>query len=137
MTLLERLNRDDRFANSIGARIVEVKECYARATMTVEERHLNGAGTCQGGAIFTLADLAFAAVANSRQILTVGISNTITFLHAARLGDTLVAECTEQLNHNKLPYCDMRVTNQKGELVAMMTGLAYRTKAEMEYNQLM
>ena len=33
--------------------------------MKVEARHLNAAGVCQGGAYFTLADLAFAAVTNS------------------------------------------------------------------------
>ena len=73
MTLLERLNTTDRFAASIGARLTEVREGYARAELTVEERHLNGAGVCQGGVMFTLADLAFAAVANGRGILSVGV----------------------------------------------------------------
>ena len=31
MTLLEKLNVNDRFANSIGARLVEIREGYARA----------------------------------------------------------------------------------------------------------
>ena len=62
MTLLERLNAEDRFARSIGARLTEVREGYSCADLTVEERHLNGAGVCQGGVIYTLADLAFAAV---------------------------------------------------------------------------
>ena len=137
MTLLERLNATDRFANGIGARITEVREGYARTEMTVAEQHINGAGTCQGGAIFTLADLAFAAVANCHGLMTVGISNTITFLHAGMLGDVLTAECIEQFDHHKLPYCDIKVTNQKGELIATMTGLAYRTKREMEFETLM
>ena len=70
-------------------------------------------------------------------ILSLGISNTITFMQSARLGDHLVAECTEQLDHHRLPYCDMKITNQNGELIAAMTGLAYRTGKEYSYDTFM
>jgi len=137
MTLLETLNKGDKFAASIGAQLVEVREGYAKAVLTVGESHLNGAGVCQGGVFYTLADLAFAAVANGRSILTLGISNTITLLKSAQLGDTLSAECTEILNHHRLPYCDIKVTNQNGDIVAVMTGLAYRLNKEFPYDSLM
>lgn len=137
MTLQEHLNQNDRFAHSIGAHLTEVRQGYARAELTVEETHLNGAGVCQGGAIYTLADLSFAAVANSRGILTLGIANTITFLKAAMRGDHLTAECTEILDHHKLPYCDIKVCNQNGELVAVVTGLAYRLKKDFCFDKLM
>lgn len=137
MTLLERLNAEDRFARSIGARLTEVREGYSCAELTVEERHLNGAGVCQGGVIYTLADLAFAAVANSRGILTLGISNNITFVKSAHLGDHIKAECIEQVNHHKLPYCDIKVSNAQGETLAIMTGLAYRLKKDFQYDALM
>ena len=137
MTLLERLNTDDRFARSIGAQLTELREGYAKAELTVEERHLNGAGVCQGGVIYTLADLAFAGVANCHGILTLGISNTITFLKSGQLDDRIIAECSEVHDHHRLPYCDMKITNQKGELLATMTGLAYRMKKEFPFDALM
>lgn len=137
MTLLERLNNDDRFAKFVGAQLTEISEAYAKAELTVEERHLNGGGVCQGGVIFTLADLAFAAVANSHGTLTLGISNNITFLKPAQKGDRITAVCQAIHEHHKLPYCNIRVTNQNGELICNMTGLAYRTKKEMQYNSLM
>lgn len=136
MTLQDKLNQTDRFAAGIGARITELREGYARTEMDVEERHLNGGGVCQGGAIYTLADLAFAAVANSHGILTLGISNTITFLQSAQPGDHLTAECTETLDHHRLPYCDIRVSNQRGKLIACVTGLAYRMKKEFPFDGL-
>ena len=136
MTLKETLNTNDRFAHSIGAELVEIREGYARAVLTVEERHLNAGGVCQGGVMYTLADLAFAAVTNSHGILSLGISNTITFIHSAQLGDTVTAECTETVNHHKLPYCDIRITNQDGEILASMTGLAYRLKKDFPYDSL-
>ena len=137
MTLLENLNKNDRFAHSIGAQLTEISEGYAKAELTVEERHLNGANVCQGGVIYTLADLAFAGVGNCHGILTLGISNTITFLKSAQLGDHITAECTETLDHHKLPYCDIKVTNQHGELLAAMTGLAYRMKRDFPFDSLM
>ncbi|MCQ2227795.1 MAG: PaaI family thioesterase [Bacteroidales bacterium] len=136
MTLLDKLNKDDRFANSIGAQLTDLREGYAKAELVVEERHLNGAGVCQGGVIYTLADLSFAGVANSHGILSLGISNTITFIKSAMLGERIIAECTEVVNHHKLPYCDIRVTNEKGEILATMTGLAYRLKKDFEFDSL-
>ncbi|MBP5474455.1 MAG: PaaI family thioesterase, partial [Bacteroidales bacterium] len=83
MTLKELLNEKDMFAKSSGIQLVEVREGYARAQMTVEKRHLNMGGVCQGGAIFTLADFAFAAVCTCHGKLTVGLENTVSFLHSA------------------------------------------------------
>lgn len=137
MTLLENLNTQDRFAASIGAQLTEIREGYAKAELTVTERHLNGANVCQGGVMYTLADLAFAGVANCHGTLTLGISNTITFLHSAQLGDHLTAECTELLDHRKLPYCDIKVTNQNGDLLAAVTGLAYRMRRDFPFDTLM
>jgi acyl-CoA thioesterase len=137
MTLKDTLNQGDRFAKSIGAQLTELREGYAKAELTVVEEHLNGAGVCQGGVIYTLADLAFAGVGNSRGILTLGVNNSITFLKSAQLGDHLIAECNELLNHHKLPYCDIKVTNEQGELIAVMTGLAYRLKKDFPFEQLM
>ncbi len=126
MTLLEKLNATDRFAHVNGIQLTEVREGYAKAEMTVAEQHLNGGGVCQGGALFTLADLAFAAVSNSHGLLTLGISNTACFLHSAQLGDHLVAEAVETCNHPRLPYCEIKIHNQDGTLIASVTGQAYR-----------
>ena len=125
------LNEGDRFAATNGMQLTEVHEGYARAEMTVEARHLNAAGVCQGGAYFTLADLAFAAVTNYQGIITLGIQNSITFLQSAHEGDTLIAEAEVTFNHHRLPFCEMRVTNQRGELICIVTGSAYRTKKEL------
>ena len=136
MTLLEKLNSEDHFARAIGAKLTDIREGYAKAELTVEEMHLNGAGVCQGGVMYTLADLAFAGVANCRGILTLGVANNITFLKSAQWGDHLTAECTELHDHKRMPYCDIRITNQGGELICVMTGLAYRMGKEFPFNGL-
>ena len=133
--LKDFLNEGDRFAADNGMQLIEVREGYARAEMVVTRHHLNAAGVCQGGAYFTLADLAFAAVTNSHGNITLGIQNSISFLQSAHEGDTLIAEAEETFNHHRLPFCEIRVKNQRGELVCIVTGAAYRTRKEWKNNQ--
>ena len=83
--------------------MLEIREGYARARMTVGEHHLNGGDFCQGGAIFTLADLAFAAAVNSHLVLTVSTSSNITFFRSVPLGTTVYAEAQELVNHPRMP----------------------------------
>ena len=80
MDIKELLNQTDHFAANAGCRIVEVDDQHAVAEMTVTSMHLNGGHVCQGGALFTLADLAIAALMNQHGELTFGISNNIMFV---------------------------------------------------------
>lgn len=137
MTLKDLLNEKDRFAANAGAHIEEIRPGYARAVMKVENRHLNGGDVCQGGALFTLADLAIAAVMNSHKTLTFGLENNIMFLKSAKEGDILTAEATEVLDHHKIPCVEARIKNQDGDLCCVITGLAYRKNIEMPIDELM
>lgn len=136
-TLKDSLNNSDRFALYNGIQLTEVREGYAKAEVTVGENHINAAGVCQGGVIFTLADLAFAAVCNCRGIVSLGINNNITYIKSGQLGDHLTAECQELVNHYKLPYYNVTIKNQNDEILAMMTAIGYRTKREIPFSSLM
>ena len=137
MTLKEFLNSGDKFAATNGMALTEVREGYARAEMIVKEHHLNGGGVCQGGAFFTLADLCFAAVTNSHGELALGVQNSISYFKSGQLGDTLIAEATELCNHKKLPFCEVRISNQNGDLLCIVTGSAYRkSNAALPYEGL-
>ena len=126
MDIKELLNKRDRFAANAGCQIMEVDEHHAVAMMTVTEAHLNGGDVCQGGALFTLADLAIAALMNSGGQLTFGISNSLMFVSSARLGDTLRAEAVHVANHHKIPAVEVTVTNQEGRVICHVTGMGYR-----------
>jgi len=89
MTLKDYLNTGDRFAAGSGARLVEIAPGSAVAELKVTSAHLNAGGVCQGGAIFTLADLVFAALVNQGENLTFAINSTIYYHVSAREGDTL------------------------------------------------
>ena len=117
--------KKDRFAANAGAELLEIKEGYGRARMLITPEHLNGGGVCQGGAIFTLADLAFAAAVNSHGVLTFSTSSNITYFKSVTQG-YLYAEAREIVNHHRMPYAEVRVTDEAGELVAIFTSSGYR-----------
>lgn len=126
MNIQEILNTTDRFAAGAGCRITEVDEKHAVAEMTVEKEHLNAGGVCQGGALFTLADLAMAALMNFQNNLTFGISSNVMFVSSAAEGDCLRAEAVPVNDHRRIPSVEVRVTNQDGKLICHVTGMGYR-----------
>ena len=126
MNIQELLNRTDRFAANAGCKITEVDAQHAVAEMKVTTGHLNGGNVCQGGALFTLADLAIAALMNSLGQLTFGISNSIIYVSSAKEGDLLRAEAVSIADHHKIPSVEVRVTNQEGKLICHVTGMGYR-----------
>lgn len=136
MGTLKELLGNDRFAVQAGAELLEIQLGYAKARMLVTSNHLNGGGVCQGGALFTLADLAFAAVANSRSNLTLSLNANITFLRAVTKG-YVYAEAVEVFNHRKAPFVEVRLTDESGELVAMFTSSGYRKSDELKLDGLM
>ena len=125
MTLKEFF-KGDRFAVWAGCELLEVSEGFARAKMIVAEHHLNGGGFCQGGALFTLADLAFAAAVNSHRVLTVSTSSNITYFRSVPLGVTVFAEAKELVDHHLMPYAEVRITDEQERLIALFTSAGYR-----------
>ncbi len=107
-----------------GVELLEVGNGTAQARMNILPKHLNGGGVCQGGAIFTLADLAFAAATNSHAWLTFSIQANIQFFKSESQG-YLYADAKEIFNHGKLASAEVRVTNETGELIAMFSSMGY------------
>ena len=125
MNALKDFFLKDRFAVLAGAELMEIREGYAKARMKVTEYHLNGGDVCQGGALFTLADLAFAAAVNSHLTLTFSTSSQITFIRPVSSG-YVYAEAVEIVNHKRMPFAEVRITDEEGQLVAVFTSSGYR-----------
>ena len=75
--------KNDLFAENAGVVLLEARKGYSKAKLEIKAEHLNAGARTQGGAIFTLADLALAAAANSHGTLAFSLSSTITFLRAS------------------------------------------------------
>ncbi len=125
-SFLDFINKRDRFAASNGMLVTEVREGYAKSTMKIEERHLNGVNIVQGGALFTLADLAFAAAVNFRGQVAVALSVTISFFKPAFVGDILTAEAVEVSLTRKTGHYTVSILNSNNILIAQFQGTAFR-----------
>ena len=101
----------ERLAATSGVRIPVLKPGYARAALTIEDRHLNSVGMVQGGARFTLADFASAMACNSGGRVAVAINTSLSFLKAAHCG-VLYAEATEVARSRRISACTMRATSR-------------------------
>lgn len=117
----------DRFAALAGIEILEAGKGYCRASLSIEDKHLNAANVVQGGAIFTLADLAFAVASNSHGQLALAINAHISYLNAVSAG-TLYATATEVEPPKKLGNYDVLITDEDEKIIAKFTGTVYRKK---------
>ena len=117
----------DLFARHAGIELVDVRPGWAKASMKIEPFHFNAAGTVHGGAIFTLADFAFAVASNSHGTMAMGINTSVSFVKAALKGN-LHAEATEQSKGPKLASYSVIVTDDDSDVVAIFQGMVYRKK---------
>lgn len=124
MTIQEFL-QDDRYAKFSGVELLDARPGYARARMQVQDMHLNAGNSVQGGAIFTLADLAFAAAINAYGNLGVSVETSIRFFKGISSG-VLYAEAKQVYLHKKLATFEVQVTDDENDLIALFTATAYR-----------
>ena len=129
-TMEELKNRfaADRFATvALGAEIREAEPGRAVCTARLRPDHMNANGAPMGGAIFTLADFAFAVAANGHSTrVTVTQQVSATFLAASR-GKVLTAEarCLKAGRTTCLYTVD--VTDDLGTQVAHLTVNGFTT----------
>jgi len=129
---IQEFFKNDIFAAEAGVELLETGNGTARARMEILPKHLNGGGVCQGGAIFTLADLAFAAATNSHAQLTFSIQANIQFFKSESHG-FLYADAKEIFCQGKLASAEVRVTNEAGELIAIFSGMGYHKGATLPF----
>lgn len=120
---------NDQFAKHIGIELLEVAKGYAKVKMPIEDYHLNGVKTVHGGALFTLADFAFAAASNSHGRVAMGINVTIVYMKAVGAG-VLFAEAKEVSLNHKLGHYIVNISDEQDNLLAVFQGTAYRKNEE-------
>src|ERR1035437_8469083 len=123
----EFFSAEDKFARHAGIELVDVGPGWAKASMKIEPYHFNGARTVHGGAIFRLADFAFAVASNSHGNLAMGINTTVSFVKAASRGAPH-AVAREQSLSPKLATYSVHVPDDDNDVVAIFQGTVYRKK---------
>ncbi len=128
----EKINdviQQDRFVQLLGAEVEIIKPGHSRVTLTITGEMVNFHGVAHGGVIFSLGDMAFAAAGNSHGQTAVALNVGINFLKAAKIGDRLIAEATEQSLSGPVGLYDITISDDRtGEIVAKSQDLVYRKK---------
>ena len=120
---------NDKFATENGMTLDELDETHAVCGLTVTARHKNAYGGVMGGAIFTLADFAFAALTNDLERKTVAQQVSINYLSAPK-GEKLTATATYKKNGRSSCVVNVDVTDDQGQgrEVAQFVGVGFKLK---------
>ncbi len=115
----------DHFAKALGIEVLESKDGYAKVCMKVEKNHTNALGFTHGGAIFSLADYAFALACNFGDNVAVAVQVDIKFLKPTVEGDVLTAEAT-RVSDGKTTGLYNVMVRKEDKVVAVFSGLAFK-----------
>ena len=120
--------KNDRFAtDTTGAVIVSAESGRAMCSLALRRDHLNSNEAVMGGAIFTLADFAFAVASNGCENdgrVTVSLHNEISFLSPVK-GKTLFADARCFRAGRKTSLYIVEITDELGTAVAHMSVNGY------------
>jgi acyl-CoA thioesterase len=116
---------DDPFCATVGVELVDLGPGTAVTELDVTEDLLNFHGTPHGGAVYSLADAAFAAASNSHGTTAVALETNMSYLDAVEVGDTLRADAEETHVAGRTAEYQVPVTAD-GERVATFRGRVYR-----------
>jgi acyl-CoA thioesterase len=131
MEQIKEFFKRDKFAEYCGIEIVDVTPGSCTAKMKITHDHRMGFGYVHGGAIFTLADLAFAVACNSHGTCSVAINVNITYMKSAKDG-YLTAEAKEVTQNPKLGSYRVDVKDEQGDIIAVFEGLAYKKNVKID-----
>lgn len=117
--------KNDRFATNAGMVVDELGDDYSICSVKLSDDHKNAYGGVMGGAIFTLADLAFAVCANNIHKLSVAQQVSINYLSAPK-GEKLIAKARCIKNGKTTSVLNVEVTDDTGRNIALFTGTAFK-----------
>jgi acyl-CoA thioesterase len=120
----------DRFATELlGAEILEAEPGRALCRAEIRGQLCNALGNPMGGALFTLADLAFAVASNCGGRDTVTLDSAIHFLRPAR-GKTLFARAETVKEGRSTCLYQITVTDELDTQVAVVMATGYHLDAK-------
>ncbi len=116
---------DDPFCATLGIKLTTLEPGRARTELAVSDDLLNFHGTPHGGAVYSLADAAFAAASNSEGDTALALETNISYLDAAEVGETVIA--TAEREHESRSTASYRVNvTVDEETIAIFRGRVYK-----------
>lgn len=120
----------DRFATEMcGCRVLEAERGHSVCAFNIADTHLNAQGNVMGGALFTLADFALAIACNIGEEPTMSVASSIEYFSLAK-GTQLIATCDVEKSGRSIGFYTVRIEDDLGTAVALMTATCYRSAAK-------
>ncbi len=117
---------EDKFATDRTKIIIDEADIdYAKCSLNIEDCHLNANNTLMGGAIFTLADFAFAIASNMGGVDTVSLNSHIDYINPPK-GKKVTAETRCIKSGKKTCLFEIVVMDEKETVIAKVTTTGYR-----------
>lgn len=116
--------KNDKFATNAGCVIVSAAADKVVCEMPLTDALLNAHGGVMGGAIFTLADFAFAVASNYAGVPSVAVECNIRY-YAPTKGTKLIATCTADKEGKTLGHYTVEITDDLNKKIAGYTAIAF------------
>jgi acyl-CoA thioesterase len=134
--VIERIRRQvekEPYAAKMGLRLLDLAPGRAVVEMAPRDDVGNILGMTHGGAIFSLIDEAFQVSCNAHGTVAVALSMTLTYHEPPRADATLRAESREIHKGRRTGTYLIRVTDDRGALIATCQALAYRKQQPLPF----
>lgn len=137
LKIAEKMFAEDKQSQYLGIEIVTAEEGYSVCKMTIADKHLNGHGTCHGGAIFTLADTTFAHICNAHNEVAVAHMCTISYWRPGFPNDTLYAVAKENGVYGRSGSYHISIHRNAidGEVIAEFNGFSRSLRGQTHFSE--
>ncbi len=115
----------DPMATFLGIETDEVRNGYARCSVTIRPDFLNAVERAHGAIIYAVMDQAFAVASNSTGNMAVSMNFTVNYISAAIDGEKIFAEATPVNVGKKVSFWKIEVRGTGDKIIASGDGLAY------------
>jgi len=120
--------KKEPFAKKLKINLVELELGYSAVEMIYDPANMNNIyERAHGGAVFALIDEAFETAGQTDGTIAVALNVNVTYISSPEPGVRLRAEAKQSSQTKKTASYDIRVTDEKNNLIGTCSALAYRT----------
>ncbi|ELZ04640.1 PaaI family thioesterase [Natrialba aegyptia] len=126
---IRRQIESDPYCATLGIELAELGAGTARTRLEITDNLTNFHGTPHGGAIYSLADAAFAAASNADGETAVALETNVSYLEAVEVGTVLTATARETHDGGRTAEYEVVVadaTEETDDRVATFRGRVYK-----------
>jgi len=120
--------KNEPFAKVMKINLVELELGYSAVEMIYDPAKMNNIyERAHGGALFAIIDEAFETAGQTDGTIAVALNVNVTYTASPEPGVKLRAAAKRVSQTKKTASYDIRVTDEKDNLIAICSALAYRT----------